>query len=185
LRVQHLHSVLNIPQSQDHPIRLLHPSFRDFLINKDRCSDPNFWVNEKQVHRTLADSCIRLMSNSLKQDVCGQKAPGILVADVESSQIEQCLLPEVRYACLYWIQHLQKSGAQLHDNDKVHHFLQEHFLHWLEALSWMQKVSEGIHAIASLESIARVSQLSVQHEYSAHLSFRLTTVPTCTRLFMI
>ena len=59
------------------------------------------------------------MSNSLKQDVCGQAAPGILVADVESSRIEQCLPPEVRYACLYWIQHLQKSDAQLCDDDKV------------------------------------------------------------------
>jgi hypothetical protein len=32
-------------------------------------------------------------------------------------------------------------------------FLQEHLLHWLEALGWMQRVSEGIHATASLESI--------------------------------
>jgi hypothetical protein len=33
-------------------------------------------------------------------------AVSTLVANVESSQIEQCLPPEVKYACLYWIQHL-------------------------------------------------------------------------------
>jgi hypothetical protein len=159
LRVRHLHSVLNIPQSQDHPIRLLHPSFRDFLVDKDRCSDPNFWVDEKQAHRTLAESCIRLMSASLKQDICGQGAPGALVADIESSRVKRSLPPEVQYACLYWIQHLQRSGAQLHDDDQVHQFLQVHLLHWLEALGWMQKVSEGIYTIASLESIVAVSQL--------------------------
>jgi hypothetical protein len=164
LRVRHLHSVLNIPQSQDHPIRLLHPSFRDFLVNEDRCSDPNFWVDEKQAHRTLAESCIQLMSASLKQDICRLDASGALVADIESSRVKHSVPLELQYACLYWIQHLQKSGAQLHDNDQVHQFLQEHLLHWLEALSWMQKISEGILAMASLESIALVSILPACYE---------------------
>jgi hypothetical protein len=161
LRVRHLHSVLKVPQSQNQPIRLLHPSFRDFLVNKDRCSDPNFWVDEKQAHRTLAERCIQLMSASLKQNIYGQGAPGMLAANVESSRLDQCLPPEAQYACLYWIQHFHRSGAQLRDNDQVYQFLQDHLLHWLEALGWMQKVSEGIHAIASLESLAAVSQLLV------------------------
>jgi TorA maturation chaperone TorD len=74
-------------------------------------------------------------------------------------ELKRSLPPELQYACLYWIQHFHKSGVQLRDNDQVHQFLQEHLLHWLEALSWMQKVSEGIYTIASLESIAAVSQL--------------------------
>ena len=81
------------------------------------------------------------------------------MADVESSQIEQYLLPEVRYACLYWVRHLQKSGAQLYDNDHVHRFLQVHLLHWLEALSWIGKTSEGMLAILSLEAQISVSLL--------------------------
>ncbi len=101
-----LHAILDIPEDQTCPLRLHHPSFRDFLLDKERCSDSNFQVDEKQAHRTLAASCIQLMSTSLKQDVCRQQAPGTLVADIESSRIEQCLPPEVRYACLYWIQYL-------------------------------------------------------------------------------
>jgi hypothetical protein len=161
LRIKHLHSILNVPQNPDHPIRLLHPSFRDFLLNDQRCYDQSFRVNKKQAHRTLADNCIRLMSNSLKQDVCGQEAPGILVANVKSSRIEQCLPIEVRYACLHWIQHLQTGGAELQDNDQVHQFLQVHLLHWLEALSWMRKSSEGIIAISSLEAQILVSLLEI------------------------
>ena len=34
-----------------------------------------------------------------------------------------------------------------------------HFLHWLEALSWIRKTSEGILAILSLESQIQVSLL--------------------------
>ncbi len=97
------------------------------------------------------------MSTSLKQDICGQEAPGTLVTNIKNSRIEQRLPPEVRYACLYWIQHLQKSDAQLYDNDQVHQFLQVHLLHWLEALGWMQKISEGILAILSLEAQIPVS----------------------------
>jgi hypothetical protein len=154
-----LYAILDIPRDPVRPLRLHHPSFRDFLLDKTRCNDSNFWVNERQAHQTLAESCIRLMSMSLKQDICGLDAPGILLAEVESSRVEECLPPEVQYACLYWIEHLEKSDAQLHDNDQVQQFLQTHVLHWLEALSWMRRMSEGILTIKSLESLALVSLL--------------------------
>jgi hypothetical protein len=99
------------------------------------------------------------MSESLKQDICELNTPSALMTDIDSSRVE-CSLPlEPQYACLYWIQHLEKSGAQLRHDKQVHQFLQEHLLHLLEALGWMQKVSEGIHTIACLESIAAMSQL--------------------------
>jgi hypothetical protein len=154
-----LHAILDIPEDLIRPLRLHHPSFRDFLLDKNRCRDSNFWVDERQAHQTLTESCIWLMSTSLKQDICGLNASGVLVAEMDSSRVEQCLPPEVQYACLYWVEHLRKSGARLQDNDQVHQFLQTHFLHWLEALSWMLKMSEGIVAIRTLESITLVSLL--------------------------
>jgi NACHT domain len=154
-----LHAILDIPKNETYVLRLHHPSFRDFLLNKRRCYDTYFWVDEKRTHQKLADRCIRLMSSSLKQNICEVNAPGILATRIESRQVEQYLLPELQYACRYWIQHLQKSGAQLRDGDQVHHFLQEHLLHWLEALAWVGKVSEGIHAVIVLESITAVSRL--------------------------
>jgi hypothetical protein len=116
------------------------------------------------------------MSRSLKQDICGQGAPGTPVTDIERSQVERSLPPEVQYACLYWVQHLQKSGAQLREDDQVYQFLQVHLLHWLEALSWMRKISEGIYAILSVESIALVSQFPANDVYSTDLSSRHVTV---------
>ena len=155
--LEDFHAILDILEDQTPPLHLHHPSFRDFLLDKGRCTDPSFQVDGEQAHRVLAEKCIRIMSTSLKQDVCGLDAPGMLIINVENSRVEQCLPPEVQYASLYWVQHLQKSGAQLYDNDRVHQFLQVHFLHWLEALSWMRKMSEGIYAITSLELIALVS----------------------------
>ncbi|KAF1815014.1 hypothetical protein P152DRAFT_392310 [Eremomyces bilateralis CBS 781.70] len=149
-----LHAILDIPEDRRRPLRLHHPSFRDFLLDKNRCSNSNFWVNEKQAHGALATSCIQLMSTSLKQDICVMESPGVLVANISSNRVQQYFTPEIQYACLYWVQHLQKSDARLYDNDLVHQFLQIHLLHWLEALSWMRRISEGIYAITSLEAVA-------------------------------
>jgi hypothetical protein len=156
-----LHSILDIPRDQSRPLRLHHPSFRDFLLNKERCTDPNFQVNEREMHQTLVDQCIEIMSKALKQDICGLDGFGTSVKDVNDSRVQLNLPREVQYACLSWIQHLEKSEAKLSDDDQVHKFLQEHLLHWLEALSWMQKVSEAINAIDALRSITLVSQFKL------------------------
>ena len=155
-----LHAILAIPKDQTSPLRLHHPSFRDFLLNKNRCTDSNFWVDRKQAHQTLAHHCIQLMSACLKKDICGVALPGTRVTDIGYCRTDQCLPLEVRYACLYWVQHLQQSDAQLCDNDQVCQFLHVHLLHWLEALSWIGKTLEGILAILSLEAQIQVSLLS-------------------------
>lgn len=152
-----LHSILDIPRDQNQPLRLHHPSFRDFLFSEERCTDSNFHVNEREMHGKLGDQCIEIMSKGLKQDIGGLDGFGASVKDVNDSRVQLNLPREVQYACLYWIQHLEKSEAELGDEDQVHRFLQKHLLHWLEALSWMQKVSEAIYAIDALRSITLVS----------------------------
>jgi hypothetical protein len=94
-----LHAILSIPKYPTYPLRLHHPSFRDFLFEKARCEE--FWVNEKQAHQILANSCIRLMSTSLKQDIYGVDAPSMLIANVKRSRIKHSLSLEVQYACRY------------------------------------------------------------------------------------
>jgi NACHT domain len=154
-----LYAILDISEDPTRPLRLHHPSFRDFLLNKDRCGD--FWVDEKKAHQILAAGCIQLMSQTLKKDICEMDAPGSQASQAESSWIEKCLPPEVQYACLYWIQHLQRSSSPVHDDEEAHLFLEAHLLHWLEALGWIGKASEGIQAILSLEAHVPVSYLSI------------------------
>ncbi|KAG9229948.1 hypothetical protein BJ875DRAFT_521629 [Amylocarpus encephaloides] len=141
----------NTPKDPTRPLRLHHPSFRDFLLTKGRCSK-HFYVDERRSHQALAAGCIQLMSQALKKDICGLHAPGSQVSQVESSWIQKCLPPEVQYACLYWVQHLQRSDYQAYDGEEIHCFLQAHLLHWIEALGWIGKTSEGIQAILSLEA---------------------------------
>jgi hypothetical protein len=153
-----LHAILEVRKDQTRPLRLHHPSFRNFLLDTKRCNDSEYLVDEEQAHQRLARSCIQLLSMSLKGDICDASVPGTIIDDIESSRVDHCIPQEVQYASLYWVHHLRKSGAQLRYNDEVDRFLRDHFLYWLEALGWMQKVSEGIVEIISLESIASVSQ---------------------------
>lgn len=159
-RLSLLRSVLDVPDNDEHPIHLLHPSFRDFLLKEQRCRNQHFWVDKKEAHGALAGSCLRLMSANLKKDICGLRAPGTLVDEMDSSQVEQHLPADLQYACRFWVQHLQTGGARLCDDGREHVFLQEHLLHWLEALSLMRKTSEGLLAITSLESMVTVSHKS-------------------------
>lgn len=45
-----LHSVLEVPNNQETPVRLIHPSFHNFLLDKERCSNPQLWVDERQAN---------------------------------------------------------------------------------------------------------------------------------------
>jgi hypothetical protein len=172
--ITELHSILDVPEEHSHPLRLHHDSFRSFLLNENRCKEREMVVNEQQAHSRLAKGCFEVMSSVLKEDICGQGVPGILISDVNISHVKECLPPEVQYACLYWVRHLIKSGQQLFDNGDVHQFLCEHALHWMEAMSWMGKTSDAIEAMASLESITEVRRLI--HDCNVSNGRKLTTV---------
>jgi hypothetical protein len=133
-------------------------------------------VDEKEAHQILAASCIQLMSQTLKKDICRMHAPDSQASQVKSSRLQKCLPLEVQYACLYWVQHLQRGGSQVCDGEEPHWFLQAYLLHWLEALGWIGKALEGIQAILSLEAYVSVSYLSIIYRRLTNLS--LGTAPT-------
>lgn len=117
-----------------------------------------FGIQEQGAHTNMLLKSLALMSGCLKENGC-YKRPGTLVTEMNERELETYLYPAVQYTCLYWIQHLQKSGIQLQDNDQVHQFLRKHVLHWLEGLGWMRRLYQGIHTITLLETLTRVRQL--------------------------
>jgi type II secretory pathway predicted ATPase ExeA len=159
-----LHSVLNIPQALDGrldletPITLFHLSFRDFLIDSALKKENMFWVEAAETHRHLGMHCIRLLeSGGLKENVCGVVAPGTRRSEVARSVVRSSLPEALTYACCYWVQHVVSSEEQIKDDGAVLRFLQKHMLQWIEALSWLGKVSDVIHNIAALRSVVDVS----------------------------
>ena len=158
LTLDSLRAILEAPKDPRDAtnIRLHHPSFRDFLLDPKRCFDSRFSVDEAEAHENLFSNCLNLMSK-LQKDICSFQHLGILISAVEKDKVEKSLpLPEIQYACSHWTHHLQRSNTVLCNNDKVHTFLQKHFLHWLEALSLIGVLSEGVHAVFTLESMLTV-----------------------------
>lgn len=144
-----LFSVLSVSE-ENMPIRLLHLSFRDFLLDPQRCVNEDFWISQKKKHSELAFACLDVLSKSLKQDICCLNDFSYLAAEVSPSQLNQYLPAHVQYACRYWVDHLQRAGTDFHEDYQVHVFLKDHFLHWLEALSLLGSTSEGVRAIIVL-----------------------------------
>jgi hypothetical protein len=75
-RLLSLHALLEVPRERDSPVWLFHLSFRDFLLNKERCVDPQFWINENMAHSDLFVRCLGLMSKHLRMDMCDLRLPG-------------------------------------------------------------------------------------------------------------
>ncbi|KAK0761353.1 hypothetical protein N5P37_006302 [Trichoderma harzianum] len=150
-----LHSVLGVPTDLDTPVRLLHLSFRDFLVDSEKKLDLNkypFWVDESEAHSKLFFQCIKLLSTDgiLKEDICFLRSPGTLRSDIKQNAIDEHLPGAVQYACIYWVHHLSLSSLWICDNDQTHKFLASYLLNWLEALSIMGRATESIHMIDSL-----------------------------------
>jgi hypothetical protein len=160
LRLKHLRSILSVPDDHS-PIRILHPSFRDFLFDNERCLNHRFSSNEIADHRRLSELCFDILSEYLKEDICNVHQYGVAVSNVEKSRVQQAIPPEVEYACTYWIQHTLNSAIELRDDHQIYQFLKSHVVHWFEALSWIGRLSGGIHAFSALELRISVSLNSV------------------------
>ncbi|KAL6400991.1 hypothetical protein AUP68_16711 [Ilyonectria robusta] len=125
-----LHSVLNVPTSVDAPVRLLHLSFRDFLVDPRKRGVNMFWMDEKQLHSQVAVNCLRVMSDCLRNDICSLKNPGACRSSIDERVITSRLPAEVQYACLYWADHTKQADMTVEDAGDVYTFLSIHFLHW-------------------------------------------------------
>jgi hypothetical protein len=106
-QVQHwlkgLHSVLSITSREDAPVRLLHLSFREFLVDPQKQGKSLFWVNEKSTHKKHTSRCLELMSvpSGLRRNMCNLSGPGVPRIEIDKGTITSSLSPDLQYACRY------------------------------------------------------------------------------------
>ncbi|KAL8296246.1 hypothetical protein RB600_001638 [Gaeumannomyces tritici] len=150
-KLRGLHSVLDISDDPIAPVKLLHLSFRDFLVDDENRDANPFWVDKQDTHERLADRCLELLStNNLKRNVCGLRLPGTLRSEIDRQTIDAALPPDVQYACRYWVHHWKESKRRLRDGNLVDLFLTKHLLHWLEALGVIGRIRENIGMVDEL-----------------------------------
>ncbi|KAL8284649.1 hypothetical protein RB600_009186 [Gaeumannomyces tritici] len=147
-----LYSVLDISDDPLAPVKLLHLSFRDFLVDDENRDANPFWVDKQDTHKRLADRCLGLLStgDNLKRNVCGLRWPGTLRSEISPQTISAALTPDIQYACRYWVHHWKESKRRIRDGNLVDCFLTKHLLHWLEALSVIGRIRESINMVDEL-----------------------------------
>ena len=162
-----LHSLLDISTSLDTSIRLLHPSFRDFLLDKTRCGDGRLFTEEASIHEKLVTSCLEVISSSLTKNICHLPTPGSPAHDVNQQTLNSRLPKHVQYACNYWVEHLMRTKKEfiiwLYETDAVHIFFQIRFLNWLEAMSLMSCVTQAVLMITTISRMTKVSSRLCRH----------------------
>lgn len=150
-----LHSVLDISESKVRPVRLFHLSFHDYLVDSKQCPEA-FLINEPASHAQIAAMCIQLMTKYLGRDLCQLQKPGTMRSEVGQETLNEFIPAELRYACRYWTQHANQGKNPIHDGDHIHTFLDQHMLHWLEALALMGDLAMSIEMLDTLYLLAEV-----------------------------
>lgn len=159
-RLRSMYSVIHVPSDLVTPIRTLHLSFREFLLG-DKIRHQPYGVDGPATHRLLFEKCLHLLSGprGLRENLCDLTFPGQPRSEVNSVTIHQCLSPALQYASQYWVYHIQQGTIQVDDDSLIYTFLQKHFLHWLEAMSLIEKLAQVMTQIATLQSLISVCPL--------------------------
>jgi hypothetical protein len=163
-RLDSFRSVLSVPTNWDLPVRILHLSFRDFLVQ----SKSKFLVKESSKHMEIAFNCLKTMRSHLQKDICNLKHPGTRRADIDPLSLRQYFPPELEYSCRYWVHHLKYSGISSSKIEDISCFLQEHLLHWVEAMSLQGLISDVVKMMSLLQRVIPVSATD------SHIYFTLT-----------
>lgn len=147
-----LHAVIDVPAGGARLVRILHLSFRDFLLSRERCTDSRFWIDRDEVHQALFLGCIQLMSRLLHRKIC-VPSPRMSRHDAPAENVDQIVSPALQYACRYWIEHARHVPEYLTDDGPFHIFLKKHTLNWLMVMSTMGRTAEAVQIVTELTTL--------------------------------
>ncbi|KAK1783508.1 NACHT domain-containing protein [Copromyces sp. CBS 386.78] len=176
---------------RERTIYFVHQSAKDFLLGNafdkagNQASQEAFsWIfpsGKEDVNYTIFSRSLKAMSIVLRRDMYDLSAPGFPSDKVQVPDPDP--LATVRYSCVYWVDHLCDSASGTNTkrhllwDEAIYTFLKTKYLYWLEALSLLQAMSEGVIAIRQLEGLLggnNLSQLSklVQDAYRFTLFYK-------------
>ncbi|KAI5835209.1 WD40 repeat-like protein [Schizophyllum commune Tattone D] len=132
-------------EEHDQPVRPLHTSFRDFLLDAS-ASGPFAIELRAESHADLADACLCILNGELRFNICQLSTSFSLNENIDDlpKRIEQNISLSLQYACRATGSHLELSSSARAEYispriyPAVERFLRRHYLFWLEACSLLQ-----------------------------------------------
>jgi hypothetical protein len=141
-------------------VSTFHPSFRDFLVDSQRCSNEDFLVKPALHQHELLYHCLQVMNKDLCYDVCGIRKLGLANADIHNLLERLALsVPEpLRYACQFWPVHMVASSSLTEPvSAALLEFCTKHLFHWFEVLSLCDDLSSAAKHLRRITEWIQVS----------------------------
>ncbi|KAG9313821.1 hypothetical protein JVU11DRAFT_4586 [Chiua virens] len=135
-------SLLDGVLNEDKPIRPLHTSFRDFLLEKSRSS--TFHVPILSQHSImLGRALLACMRKMLMFNICDLRDSRLFNAAVPnlSIQVTKAIPQHLSYACRYWMDHFADIDCTPDLLNEITLFFKTHLPYWLEAISLLSLFS--------------------------------------------
>ena len=159
-----LHSLLNVSDSEDEPIRAFHKSFPDFLTDRTRCKENQFFVDPAVHHEEILFSCLDLMKKCLKRNICNLDGYAVLSEVEDLSTLREAHIGSLLvFACRFWTRHLASVPGDGPHAERIRGAIDEFFakrlLCWIEVLSIVGHLGAALHAINEI----RRWYISVSH----------------------
>jgi len=144
----------------------IHQSAKDFLL--DRAFDRVFPSGKAGVIYTMFSRSLEVMSRILQRDIYGLRTPGFPIETVEPPLPDP--LTAARYSCVYWVDHLLDCDRgytiiDLIDGGSIYQFLRSNYIFWLEALSLMKRLPDGIVMMMKLENLIKFDESPIGHAF--------------------
>jgi hypothetical protein len=139
---------------RDETIYFVHQSAKDYLVGKGR--QGIFPSGDAVTHRRMFTQSLQVMQQTLRRDMYSLRALGTHIDQAQPPDLDP--LATARYSCVYWVDHLQQCGLceYLQDSGTVDTFLRTQCLYWLEALSLLRSMTDGITSIQRLRDLLMV-----------------------------
>ncbi|KAM6514119.1 hypothetical protein FALCPG4_015281 [Fusarium falciforme] len=139
-------------------IYFVHQSAKEFLLTK--ASNEILPSGIAHQHYAIFSRSLEALSSTLRRDIYSLNAPGFPADQISLPDPDP--LASIRYSCVYWVDHLgdseletKMSNKDLQDGGVVHHLIRKKYLYWLESLSLLRSMTEGVLAVQKLEALAR------------------------------
>jgi hypothetical protein len=159
--VEELRSIISFsgPDLRKDTIRPLHLTLREFLVDKERCKNSNFFIDPLVHHETVAKSCLRILNKELHRDMCqlGDAFKDKVGMKSMESRVREHIPAHVQYASTYWFVHVVENEPSTDVRTLLGIFCEEKFLEWVETMSLMNQLLHGTQATLRVHSWGKVS----------------------------
>ena len=157
--ISSLRPILRIDRELKDVVRLLHKSVFDFLTGR---AEQFIRVDLGVQNGILAMQCLDHMNRDLRYDICGIGDPSRLNTEIDGLHdlVRECIPESLQYACRYFAYHLIDASIPATALvEGLQTFITENLMHWIEAMSLMDRLYEAEISLQIICNYLEVSQI--------------------------